>query len=147
MQAGEFNISGTIPITKYILSLNENMNKTLLGDNINISCSVEMWLDFVNFKLRPLESYLIKDKKPIENEGSKLALLDLDLIMTELNEHMKFRSFMILHSVTLADLYLVVNLYPIYNYLFDDKKKQEFPYVTRLFSYVSKLKMFMDLFN
>lgn len=147
MQAGEFNISGTIPITKYLLSLNENMQKTLMGDNINIICSVEMWIDFINFKIRPLEAFLIKDKKPLTEEASKIALEDLDIVINELNEHMKLRSFMILHSVTLADLYLVLNLHPYYNYLFDDKKKQSFAYVTRLFNYVSKLNFFIDLFN
>jgi hypothetical protein len=148
MQVGEFNISGTIPITKYLLSLNENMQKTLIGDNINIVCSVEMWIDFINFKIRPLEAFLIKDKKAtLTEEASKIALEDLDIVMNELNEHMKLRSFMILHSVTLADLYLILNLYPFYNYLFDDKKKQSYAYVTRLFSYVSKLNFFMNLFN
>ena len=107
-----------------------------------------MWIDFINFKIRPLEGFLIKDKKAtLTEEASKMALADLEIVMNELNHHMKLRSFMVLHSVTLADLYLILNLYSFYNYVFDDKKKQSFPYVTRLFSYVSKLSIFTDLFN
>jgi len=150
MQAGEYNISGTIPITKYLLSLNESIKKVLLGENQNQISSIDMWIDFVNFKIRPFYEHLIA---PIfaavssNEEISKIALEDLSNIMNELNQYLSLKSFLVEHSVTLADIFLVVNLYPYFTLLFNEKKRSEIPNVTRLYFYVANLKMFTNIFG
>ncbi len=107
-----------------------------------------MWIDFINFKIKPLEGFIIKeDKVNTKDETAKTALLDMEIILNELNEHLKLRSFMVLHSITLADLYLALNLVPYFYFVFNKNKLMKYPYIYRLFIYVCKLKMFGNLFE
>jgi len=151
MQAGEYNISGTIPISKYLLNLNQQMKKILLGeDNQSRIHSIEMWIDFVNFKIRPFYDHLIA---PIftgsssNEEVSKIALDDLNMILSELNQYLALRSFLVEHSVTLADIYLAVNLYPYFTLLFNEQKRNTYANVTRLYFYVANMSIFTSQFG
>ncbi len=150
MQAGDYNIAGTIPIAKYLLSLNNSISKVLLGENqIQIS-SIDMWIDFVNFKIRPFYDHLIA---PIfaaassNEEITKIALEDLTNVLSELNTYLALKSFLVGHSVTLADVFLAVNLYPYYTLLFDEQKRSTIPNVTRLYFYVANMKLFSNVFG
>ena len=150
MQTGEYNIAGTIPIAKYLLSLNDSIRKVLLGENQNQTSSIDMWIDFVNFKIRPFYDYLIA---PIlagvtpSEEIAKIALDDLTNVLNELNEFLSLKSFLVEHSVSLADIFLAVNLYPYYTLLFNESKRSSIPNVTRLYFYVANMKMFTNAFG
>jgi hypothetical protein len=148
LQSGELNISGVIPITKFILSLNKQIYNILLGENFILSSSIDMWIDYVNFRLKPIEGFLINNGKvDTKSDIAKIALIDFENILNELNEHLKFRSFMVLHSVTLVDLYLIINLVPYFLFVLNKNKLMKFPNIYRLFNYVFKLKMINGLFE
>ena len=148
MQAGEFNISGTVPISKYLLSLNPSIYNTLFGETQLQNSNIEMWVDFVNFKIRPFHEHLIS---PIlsgaqQNEQiQELANKDLSTVLAELNSFLKLKSFLVGFSVTFADLYLSVNLYPYFTLLLDESKRSEFPNVTRHYFYVANMSFFTNV--
>jgi len=150
MQTGENSIAGTIPITKYLLSLNDPFKKVLLGENQNQNSSIDMWIDFVNFKIRPFYDHLIAPifaAAAANEEISKLAFEDLTKVLTELNQYLSLKSFLVEHSVTLADVFLAVNLYPYYTLLFNEQKRSSIPNVSRLYFYVANMKLFSNVFG
>lgn len=150
MQAGENSIAGIIPITKYLLSLNDSIKNVLLGNNQNQISSIEMWIDFVNFKIRPFYDHLIAPilaAASFNEEIYKLAMEDLSKILIELNQYLSLKSFLVEHSVTLADVFLAVNLYPYYTLLFNEEKRSSIPNVTRLYFYVANMKLFSNVFG
>ena len=150
MQAGEYNIAGTIPITKYLLSLNDSIKNVLLGENQNQISSIDMWIDFVNFKIRPFYEHLVAPifaAASANEEITKIGLEDLTKVLSELNNYLALKSFLVENSVTLADIFLAVNLYPYYTLLFNEQKRSAIPNVTRLYFYVANMKLFSNVFG
>lgn len=151
MQAGEYNIAGTVPIAKYLLNLNQSVSKILLGgENLSQVASIEMWVDFVNFKIRPFYDYLVSpilSGKEANAEVTKIAFEDLANILSELNQYLTLKSFLVEHSVTFADIFLAVNLHPYYTLLFDEAKRAGIANVTRHYFYIANMKLFTTVFG
>ena len=54
LKEGDFSLSGTLLIIKYILNLNSETKKILMGKDLKNELSCEMWLNFMLNNIIPI---------------------------------------------------------------------------------------------
>ena len=54
LKEGDFFLSGTLPILKYILNLNPETKKNFNGKRFKNELSCEMWLNFISNNIIPI---------------------------------------------------------------------------------------------
>lgn len=118
LKAGEVIISGTLPILRYIISSDEQVNHLLFSTEAKSIGCLEMWLNFILMNIAPICTEIISQllgKKPFNKEILDRAIADLMNELSKVNEHLKFKTFLFGHSIKLPDLLLVCLLFDVYN--------------------------------
>jgi elongation factor 1-gamma len=143
LQSGEFFLSGTIAITKYILSNDSNLREILIGkDNKRIALN-DAWIDFTSYNVFPFYDIIIGQvtgKSESHQELFSTAISDLLKVLEKVNTHLTFRTFLVDHQVSLADLILAASLHPYFTLILDGKMRETIPNVMRWFLYVANIK-------
>jgi len=140
---GELFLSGTISIAKYVLSNNEDLYALLNGTNIKDQMNNQMWIDYVSFNIWPFYDEIIGQilgNVESNQEIFTMAIPDLMNVLLTINKHLTFRTFLIDHHVSFADIVLAHAVYPYFTLIFDEKLREKIPNVLRWFSYVTNIK-------
>jgi elongation factor 1-gamma len=142
LRNGEFYISGTLAIINY-LALNDEKFAGMLGKEKNEKAEVCMWLNYITCQIWPFYEHIIGQitgSMQRNDEVFNTAGQDLMSILGNINENLKFKSFLVGSNVTLADLFLSFSLFPYYSMILTDECKSKLPCVTRLFLYTTNIK-------
>jgi elongation factor 1-gamma len=143
LQIGDSFFSGTLAITKLILSNNSSVSEILYGKEARKRASNDSWMDFTSYSIWPLYDEIIGQiTGKFESNGGlfSTALADLTTVLQKVDKHLTFKSFLVDHKVSLADIVLTIALHPYFTLAFDEQKRNEFPNLTRLFLFVSEIK-------
>ena len=158
LKAGDDFISGTIPIIKYLIKSSKDISDgvildnriILLGKNLKEESKVDMWLNFIYSKIFPITIEIenqLYGKKRFDIRYLELALNDLLEILVELDKYLQFNTFLTANHVQLGDIMLSAALFTCYNDLFTKIELDMIPNITRVFKFVSHMKLFKDVFG
>lgn len=149
LQKGDYYLSGTKAILKFLLSQTDNSSLLdfLHPSNIFESSHIEMWIDYaVNNIWVLLENLLIIDDKGLaitrDEELKEVALKELHNVLSKINETLKFQTFLVSTNFTLADLIFASSLKPIYENIIDGEIALKYNNVIRWLKLASSLKEF-----
>jgi len=143
LQSGEFFLSGTIAITKYILSNDSNLSDILIGKENKRKAMNDSWIDFTSYNVFPFYDIIIGQVIGMSETNEELfstAKSDLMKVLDKVNSHLTFRTFLIDHHVSLADLVLAASLHPYFTLILDSKMRDSIPNLMRWFSYIANIK-------
>lgn len=143
LKCGMFFLSGTVAITKYILSQNNEVNETLSGKTATKKASNEMWINFISMNILPIVEELLNQttgNKQANEEIYSLALGDLMQELVKVDKFLTFKSFLVDNYVCLADVILAAVLHPVFSLVINQELRKNIPNVVRLFLFVSNLK-------
>ena len=152
------NLSGTLPIIKYLIKSSKDIsdgilldNRTiLLGKNIKEETKVDMWLNFIFLKIYPITGEIehqLYGKKKFDIRKFEFALNDLLEILVDINDYLKLNTFLTANHVQLSDIFLASALFICYNDLFTKNELDLIPNVIRNFKFVSNMKLFKSVFG
>jgi glutathione S-transferase len=158
LKAGDDFISGTIPIIKYLIKSSKDISDgvildnriILLGKNLKEEARVDMWLNFIYSKIFPITIEIenqLYGKKRFDIRYFEVALNDLLEILVELDKYLQFNTFLTANHVQLGDLMLCASLFTCYNDLFTHIELDMIPNITRVFKFVSHMRLFRDVFG
>ena len=158
LKAGDDFISGTIPIIKYLIKSSKDISDgvildnriILLGKNIKEEARIDMWLNFFYSKIFPLTIEIenqLYGKKRFDIRYFEVALNDLLEILVEVDEYLTFNTFLTANHVQLGDIMLCASLFRCYNDLFTQIELDMIPNITRVFKFVSHMRLFKDIFG
>ena len=158
LKAGDDFISGTIPIIKYLIKSSKDISDgvildnriILLGKNLKEESKVDMWLNFIYSKIFPITIEIenqLYGKKRFDIRYLELALNDLLEILVELDKYLQFNTFLTANHVQLGDIMLSAALFTCYNDLFTKIELDMIPNITRVFKFVSHMRLFKDVFG
>jgi elongation factor 1-gamma len=142
---GEFYLSGTSAISHYIIMLDEKFTKQLIGNGLNEENEVCMWINYIILNIWPLYDHIIGQitgSNPTNQEIYQLACCDLMTQLVNINDTLKFKSFLVGSNLTIADLFLAVSLYPYFSMVLTDDCRSKITNVTRLYLFASNVKQF-----
>lgn len=145
-----FVISGLRSIINYLMNFAAHKASLLLrSDSLQLRAEVEMWVDFSISSIWPvlieIESQLSSNAPVMEvfNE----AMNDLVAVIHRLNNHLRFRTYMVSTSYSLADLVVSGFLFNLFNTVIDNDLQFKFNHVTRWFKYVAQVREFSSVFG
>ena len=158
LKAGDDFITGTIPIVKYLIKSSKDIsdgveldNRTiLLGKNVKEEAKIDMWLNFVFSKIFPITIDIEKQlygKKIFDIRNFECALNDLLEILVELDQYLQFNTFLTANYVQLGDIMLCSALFTCFKDVFTQIELDMIPNVTRVFKFVSHMRLFRDVFG
>ena len=158
LKAGDDFISGTMPIIKYLIKSSKDISDgvildnriILLGKNLKEESKVDMWLNFIYSKIFPITIEIenqLYGKKRFDIRYLELALNDLLEILVELDKYLQFNTFLTANHVQLGDIMLSAALFTCYNDLFTKIELDMIPKITRVFKFVSHMRLFKDVFG
>ena len=158
LKAGDDFISGTIPIIKYLIKSSKDISDgvildnriILLGKNLKEETKVDMWLNFIYSKIFPLTIEIenqLYGKKRFDIRYFEVALNDLLELLVELDKYLQFNTFLTANHVQLGDIMLSAALFTCYNDLFTQIELDMIPNITRVFKFVTHMRLFKDVFG
>lgn len=142
-QDGEFFLSGTIAIARYVLANNEELSTLLLGKDQKRISANQMWIDYTTYNIWPFYYEIIGQITGIAEAHEGLfstAIGDLMQVLISLNKHLTFKTFLIDHQVSLADIVLAQALYPYFTLVLEERLRENIPHVARWFNFVANIK-------
>ena len=151
LQKGDFFLNGTKSILKYLIGLsNDSIVSFLHPSNLQESSLIDMWTDYVISNLWTLiETLFIIENKGIsittEENIKKEALSELSIVLSTLNNNLKFKTYLVSSNFTLADLILASSLKIIYDKILKQEDIKKYNNVTRWFKLSSDLKEFKSI--
>lgn len=158
LKSGDDFISGTIPITKYLIKSSKDISDgvildnriILLGKNLKEEAKIDMWLSFILSKIFPITIDIEKQlfgKKRFDIRKFEFVLNDLLEILSELDKYLQFNTFLTANHVQLGDIMLASALFLCFNNVFTENELELIPNVTRVFRFVSNMKLFREVFG
>ncbi|KEH32761.1 translation elongation factor EF1B, gamma chain [Medicago truncatula] len=121
-------------IARYVAR--QNNNNTLYGSSLIQYAQIEQWIDFSSLEV---DSNINKWLYPRLGYGvylppaEEIAITGLKRALNALNTHLASNTYLVGHSVTLADIITTCNLYVGFTRLFVKSFSSEFPHVERYF--------------
>ena len=134
-------------IARYCARLNDNKAK-LFGRSAIEEAQVEQWLDWVRGEVEvPGAVWLYPIFGIIEEnpQATKLAIEDVKKAMDTLDQHLKTRTFLVGHRLTLADIVVSQTLTPFYKMVFDAGFRKKYTNVNRWFNTCVNQKTFIEV--
>ena len=158
LKAGDEFISGTIPIVKYLIKSSKDISDgveldnrvILLGKSLKEEAKIDMWLNFIYSKIFPITIDIERQlygKKRFDIRKLEVALNDLLEILVDIDKHLQFNAFLTSNHVQLGDLMLTSALFICFKDLFTQIELDLIPNVTRVFRFVSNMRLFRDVFG
>ena len=153
VQVGDYFLSGTASIIKYFVYHNVDKKVLLMqSDDVQNQSLIEMWMDYTKDNLITLLEVILvhKNGKIILNEDKNLlseTKIELMNTLTNINNHLKFNTFMVGNSLSLADLFLASNIKLVYEKIAQKEDAEELNHLTRWFKHCSNLKEFKEIFG
>jgi len=142
-QSGDFFISGTNTIMRYLLSTHEQTKNDILGANNDKSDAlITMWTDFCSFNIWPLIPHVIGQiigKTQKNKDVFNMAIEDLMIVLKKIDSHLSLRTFLVGNSFTYADLIVASSLNLFFTLILDENKRSQCPNVTRWFMFSSNV--------
>jgi elongation factor 1-gamma len=145
LKNGDYYLAGTTAIMWYIVMNDEKCGKLLMGKDQNEAAEVCMWLNHTINTIWPFYDHIIGQVtgcSPCNQEVFNHACEDLMSTLGNVNDHLKFKSFLVGSGLTLADLFLAVSLYPYFSLVLADECRTKISNVTRLYLFAANLKQF-----
>ena len=143
LQIGDFFLSGSLAIARYLLERNDGVFQVLVGKELQRKSSIDMWTDFVATNVWPFYDEVIGQitgKTETHQDLFPLAITDLMQVLTKINNHLTFRTFLVDHQISFSDLVLACSLYPYLSLVIDEKLRNDIPHIVRWYSYVANIK-------
>jgi elongation factor 1-gamma len=140
---GEFFLSGSVAIYKFLIAENPTLYEILFGSDNKRKAQVESWIEFTSNNIWPFYNEIIGQitgKVEAHEEVFKTAINDFTQVLSKIEKHLTFKTFLVDHKVSIADIALTVALYPYFSLVLDGKMRDSIPNVTRWFSFVANLK-------
>lgn len=153
LRVGDFFLSGTRAILKYIIGLSDQNELDFLHPKNHFEAShIEMWVDYtINNVWVLLENLLIESDGNLilttDELIKKEAQSELTLVLNRLNSTLQFKTFLVSNNLTLADLVLAASLFSVYKLVLDAENVKTFNHLTRWFKFASNLKQFKGVFG
>ncbi|KAG6515022.1 elongation factor 1-gamma 2-like [Zingiber officinale] len=121
-------------IARYVTRLKEN--NPLYGSSLIDFAHIEQWIDFSSMEidvniarwLYPRVGYI-----PYLAPAEELAITSLKRALGALNTHLASNTYLVGHSITLADIIMTCNLYVGFSRILVKSFTSEFPHVERYF--------------
>jgi glutathione S-transferase len=116
---------------------------SLYGSNIFEQALVDQWLDW---GLTELEPHVIVNNLPYLGmvphikEISEKAQKNLDAALEILEDHLKNKGFLVQKEITIADIQLASILHFSFQWLFDEKYRENIPNITKWYIVVTSEK-------
>lgn len=142
LQIGETFYSGTLAISKLILSNNHQISEILYPNDSKKRALNDTWIDFTSYSVWPFYDEIIGQitgKLDANNEIFTTAISDLIIVLKKIDKHLTFKSFLVDHQVSFADIVLTTALHPYFTLVLDEKTRESLPNLTRWFMFVSGL--------
>jgi elongation factor 1-gamma len=143
LRNGEFYLSGTLAIIHHISVLDECFGTNLLGKDKTEKSEVCMWLNHTVNSIWPFYHHIIGQITGLNQSNQevfKTACDDLNSVLDNLNDTLRFKSFLVGSGLTFADLFLAFSLYPYFTMLLTDEHRKRFANVARLYLYSANVK-------
>jgi glutathione S-transferase len=158
LKSGDDFISGTIPIAKYLILSSKDVSDgvildnriILLGKNLKEEAKIDMWLNFIFSKIFPITIDIERQlygKKRFDIRKFEFAINDLLEILIELDKYLQFNTFLTANHIQLGDIMLASALFNCFNDVFTINELELIPNVTRVFKFVSHMRLFRDVFG
>jgi elongation factor 1-gamma len=150
LKSNDFYLSGNLAILYYLLNKECEKTNGLLGKEKNDCAEVSMWLNHITYNIWPFYGHIIGQITglvPNNGEVFKTACDDLMGMLGKINETLKFKSFLIGTSLTLADLFLAASLHPYFTMVFTEDCRKKIPNVTRLYLFASSIKQYQQVYG
>jgi len=112
---------------------------TFLGSNSYLTSQIDQWIDWTRGELEAHFQawiYPILGYVPFNSQATETAKENVKKSLSILNEHLKFRSFLVGDRVTLADIIVALTLLYPFRLVFDVAFRKPYPNVTRWFTTV-----------
>lgn len=143
IQIGDFFLSGSLAIARYLLEKEVVYNEVLVGKDAKRKSSIDMWTDFVATNLWPFYDVIVGQvtgRTETHHELFNLAIEDLMQVLLKINNHLALRTFLVDYQISFCDLVLTTSLYPYFSLVIDEKLRAKIPHLVRWYSYVANLK-------
>ncbi|KAG2606715.1 hypothetical protein PVAP13_4NG212073 [Panicum virgatum] len=121
-------------IARYVARLNDG--NPLFGSSRIEQAHVEQWMDFAATEVDPGVAWYLYPRLgyiPYSQTTEETAIASLKRALGSLNTHLASKTFLVGHSVTLADIVLTCNLYHGFARILTKSFTSEFPHVERYF--------------
>ena len=94
-----------------------------------------MWIDYINSTVGPAAHRVVNQvlgKLPSDQKLYSISVNELKTTLTNIEQHLRLRNFLVGHQLTLADALLVSILSVCFELVFDKKtRKASLPFVSR----------------
>lgn len=150
LKSGEFLISGTLPILRYIISSDEKVTNLLFSTDAKSIGWLEMWLNYALMNLAPICAEITSQllgKKDFNKGILDQAIADLMDELSKVNDYLKFKTFFYGHSIKLPDLLLACLLFDVYNTALLKDNRDKIPNVIRHFLFIANLDKVKQLYS
>lgn len=88
---------------------------------------MDMWIDYINSSVGPAALRVVNQatgKMPSDQKLFSISLNELKGSLTNIEQHLRLRNFLVGHQLTLADALLVTILTPCFELVFDKKTRK-----------------------
>ncbi|XP_057419869.1 elongation factor 1-gamma-like [Lotus japonicus] len=121
-------------IARYVARSKDD--NTLYGSSLIEYAQIEQWIDFASMEIDANIAkwyYPRAGYAPFLPPAEEFAITSLKRALSALNSHLATNTYLVGHSVTLADIILTCNLYLGFAYILVKSFTSEFPHVERYF--------------
>ena len=150
LKDGDLFVSGTIPVVKYLLALNPETKKLLIGLCPKGEAVCDMWLNFLINSISPIVYEInqqLNGKKKFNKDLFDMAINDLVEQLEVVNKNLMFKTFLLGNAISLPDLLLTSFVFQMFNKILIDNLKNKIPHVIRHFLFVSSLVEVKDIYG
>ena len=150
LKDGDLFVSGAIPVVKYLLALNPETKKLLVGGCPKGEAVCDMWLNFFINSISPIVYEInqqLNGKKKFNKDIFDMAINDLVEQLEVVNKNLTFKTFLLGNSISLPDLLLTSFVFQMYSKVLIDNLKSKIPHVIRHFLFVSSLVEVKDIYG
>ncbi|XP_020273297.1 elongation factor 1-gamma 2-like [Asparagus officinalis] len=121
-------------IARYVTRL--KADNPLYGSSLFEYAKIEQWMDFAATEVDPgIAGWLYPrlGYRPFIQQAEELAISNLKRALEALNTHLSANTYLVGHSVTLADIVMTCNLYQGFAWIMMKNFTSQFPHVERYF--------------
>ena len=150
LKDGDLFVSGAIPVVKYLLALNPETKKLLVGGCPKGEAVCDMWLNFFINSISPIVYEInqqLNGKKKFNKDIFDMAINDLVEQLEVVNKNLTFKTFLLGNSISLPDLLLTSFVFQMFSKVLIDNLKSKIPHVIRHFLFVSSLVEVKDIYG
>ena len=150
LKDGDLYVSGTIPVVKYLLALNPETKKILVGLCPKGEAVCDMWLNFLINSISPIVYEInqqLNGKKKFNKDLFDMAINDLVEQLEVVSKNLMFKTFLLGNAISLPDLLLTSFVFQMFNKVLIDNLKSKIPHVIRHFLFVSSLVEVKDIYG